>query len=63
MRFIYLKDGCTSLWVAAMKGHLRVASLLLDRGADMEAINRVSSFFLDMCMLRMLRDQLFVLPG
>ena len=32
----------TALYCAAYKGHLEVVSLLLDRGADIEAQNNVS---------------------
>ena len=30
----YVQDGQTPLFIAAMKGHVRVAQLLLSRGAD-----------------------------
>ena len=36
--------GLTSLHCAAGKGHTEVASLLLDKGADIEATDRVQQF-------------------
>jgi len=38
----FLQDGLTPLVRAVKKGHLEVASLLLDRGADPEARDKVS---------------------
>jgi len=35
------KDGSTSLYVAAREGHVEIVRLLLDRGANKEAANRV----------------------
>ena len=35
------QDGSTALMVAAMRGHSDTVGLLLDRGADMEAKNKV----------------------
>ena len=38
----FLQDGFTPLSWAASRGHVEVASLLLDRGADPEARDKVS---------------------
>ena len=35
------QDGFTSLILAALEGHVEVASLLLQRGADIEAKDEV----------------------
>ena len=35
------QSGSTSLILAALRGHVEVASLLLQRGADIEAKNNV----------------------
>ena len=44
--FIFLvpvlqKDGCTALYVAAQEGNLPAVQLLLDKGADIEAKDKV----------------------
>ena len=37
------QDGWTSLMVAALAGNVEVAGLLLDRGADISAADKVPS--------------------
>ena len=38
-----LQDGWTAVMVAAQNGHESTVGLLLDRGADVEARNKVST--------------------
>ncbi|KAK6336859.1 hypothetical protein TWF718_009648 [Orbilia javanica] len=33
-------DGCTPLWIAALRGHKEVAKILISKGADLEARDR-----------------------
>jgi ankyrin repeat protein len=39
---IFVQDGWTALMGAAMKDHLDIVTLLLDRGAKIETTNNVS---------------------
>ena len=40
---VRVQDGWTAVMVAAQNGHESTVGLLLDRGADMEARNKVST--------------------
>ena len=47
-----LQEGWTAVMLAAENGHESTAGLLLDRGADMEARNKVSGGVVDPCPRR-----------
>ena len=42
MSFISYQDGRTALHIAAIKGHIEVMRLLLDKGADVKIRHNVS---------------------
>ena len=42
---LFVQDGTTSLKTATQKGHLDVIKLLLDRGANIDPVDRVSYNF------------------
>ena len=44
-----LQNHYTALIMAAVKGHTRIATLLLDRGADMNAGQEVGTFAYSHC--------------
>ena len=41
---VLLQDGWTAMLIASSNGHLPVVSALLDRGADVAAVNKVGPF-------------------
>ena len=51
MYWIRYQDGCTALHCPAMKGHIEVMRLLLERGADVNASNKVSDMIRDIVMI------------
>ena len=40
---MYNQEGWTALYGAAMKGHMEILMLLLDRGADIDIVDMVSN--------------------
>ncbi len=44
--WIVLQDGETALHSASSNGHIELAKLLIDRGADIHAKNNVSGYAL-----------------
>ncbi len=41
LMLLAMQDGRTSLYVASLKGHLPVVQFLVERGAKLEAANKV----------------------
>ena len=41
---IITQVGCTPLYLATIKGHLAVVKLLIEKGADVNICNMVSSY-------------------
>ena len=44
--YFYLQYGNTALFAAAEKGHVNVVDKLIDSGADVNDVNRVSEKFI-----------------
>ena len=51
MYWIRHQDGSRALHWTAMKGHIEVMRLLLERGADVNASNKVSDMIRDIVMI------------
>ena len=41
MSFVHAQDGQTPLHAAAIKGHVEIAQLLMEKGANVEATDKV----------------------
>ena len=49
--YFNMKQACTALMAAATDGRADTTLLLLDRGADMEVMNKVSGQFMEMFII------------